>query len=453
MKTKLQFTLSKLGIAWMFALVTVNFNRVAIFDLAIPAVLVCTMIGLYPFFGPFQPMFRRLSDRRPILGYRISPYLVIGMVLGSLVFPALPSVAAEMARGSAAAMVLGFGLFFFFGLMIALMANTYLDLIAVCTREDERGGVFAAAWTGQTAILVVWAMVFRAIMPAYSPERMQLLYSVTPLVVAVLAIASVWKLEPRLSAGEIAAIRRAPPPADQTMNSIRSSLLLLRNNASARMFFVFITFTFLGIFTQDLVQEVFAGDVFGLNAGDSAVFQQVFNGMVTVGMGMTAALGPRVLGFGTFVKADALPMRQKKRVAYAGAALATASFLLVGVASLTAQPALANIAFFPLGFGVGVFTFAAVTMMSDMTVAGQTQSYLGLWSIAQAIGLGSCFILSGVLHSALIGSGALPTTVGYAAIFGAEALFMLSCALMLRGASVEELRKNAQPARGDMAIA
>lgn len=444
MKTKLQFTLSKLGIAWMFALVTINFNRVTIYELGISALLIGVMIGLYPFFGPFQPMFRRVTDRYPILGYRRSPYLVIGMVAGSLVFPFLPAAAQAMASGATLAFVVGFVLFFIFGAMIALMANTYLDLIAECTREDERGSVFAAAWTGQTAIIVVWALAFRLLMPEYSPAQMQALYTLTPFIVTVLAIASVWKLERRLSPQEIAQLRVAPTdPIANTMNSIRSSLLLTRTNLTARTFFIFIVFTFLGIFTQDLVQEVWAGDVFRLNVGESTVFQQIFNGMVTVGMGMTAALGARAMGLKA--RTDALPMDAKKRIATFGGAAAAIGFVLLAVSSLTAQLALANLAFVVVGFTVGVFTFAAVTMMSDMTVEGQTASYLGLWSIAQALGLGTSFIAGGVLRAALVETGLLSAPAGYAAIFLVEALFMAGCVLMLRGVGVEGLRRNAHP--------
>lgn len=442
MKTKLQFTLSKLGIAWMFALVTINFNRVTIYELGISALLIGVMIGLYPFFGPFQPMFRRITDRYPILGYRRSPYLVIGMVAGSLVFPFLPAVAEAMAAGSLPAFVAGFVLFFIFGAMIALMANTYLDLIAECTREDERGSVFAAAWTGQTAIIVVWALVFRLFMPEYTPAQMQTLYALTPFIVTALAIASVWKLERRLSPEEVARLRVAPAdPIANTMNSIRSSLLLTRTNPTARMFFTFIVFTFLGIFTQDLVQEVWAGDVFRLNVGESTVFQQIFNGMVTVGMGMTAALGARALGMKA--RTDALPMDAKKRIATFGGVAAMIGFVLLAIASLTAQLALANLGFVVVGFTVGVFTFAAVTMMSDMTVEGQTASYLGLWSIAQALGLGASFIVGGALRAALVETGLFAAPAGYAAIFLIEAVFMAGCVLMLRGVGVEGLRRDA----------
>jgi len=443
MKTKLQFTLSKLGIAWMFALVTINFNRVTIYELGISALLIGVMIGLYPFFGPFQPLFRRITDRYPILGYRRSPYLVIGMVAGSLVFPLLPPVAEAMVAGSAWATVAGFVLFFIFGAMIALMANTYLDLIAECTREEERGSVFAAAWTGQTAIIVVWALAFRLLMPTYSQSQMQTLYALTPFVVTILAIASVWKLERKLAAEEIARLRAMPPdPLSNTMNSLRSSLLLTRTNPTARAFFVFITFTFLGIFTQDLLQEVWAGDVFGRTVGESTTFQQIFNGMVTVGMGLTAAFGARVLGAKT--RTDALPMEGKKRIATVGGAAAAMGFLFLAAASLSAQLALANLGFVLIGLTVGVFTFAAVTMMSDMTVEGQTASYLGLWSIAQAIGLGSSFIVGGALRAVLIETGWMPAPAGYALIFTIEAAFMIGCVLLLRGVGVEGLRRDAR---------
>jgi BCD family chlorophyll transporter-like MFS transporter len=443
MKTKLQFTLSKLGIAWMFALVTVNFNRVTIYELGISAVLIATMIGLYPFFGPFQPMFRRITDRYPIFGYRRSPYLVLGMVAGSLVFPFLPSVAVEMSRGSLIALGVGFALFFFFGLMIALMANTYLDLIAECTSETERGGVFAAAWTGQTAIIVVWALVFRWVMPVYSFERMQWLYTLTPFVVTVLAIASVWKLERRsIFSPQRGEVGRG---GDTTLNSLRSSLDLTRANPTARMFFAFIVLTFLGLFTQDLLQEVWAGDVFGLDAGQSVVFQQIFNGMVTVGMALTGVFGPRLLGApkGVRMKADTLAMDKKKRIAVVGGSLAVLSFILLAVSSLAQSLVLGQFVFVLLGAGVGIFTFAAVTMMSDMTVEGRTQSYLGLWSIAQAIGLGSSFILSGLLRTALIETGLFAAPSGYALIFLIEGAFMLSCVLMLRGVSREALQARA----------
>jgi BCD family chlorophyll transporter-like MFS transporter len=448
MRTTLQFMLSKFAIAWMFALITINFNRVTIFDLGISAVLVTTMIGLYPFFGPLQPLFGRFTSRYPVLGYRRSPYLLLGLLVGSLVFPPLPSVITAIAAGSTPAIVAGFVLFFVFGAMIALMANTFLDLVAECTTEESRGKVLAGTWTGQTASILLWAVVFRLLMPEFTPEAMQRLYTITPLVVMALGLLSVWGLERRLTPAEVLAAR-ANPHITADAAPIRESLALLAN-PSARIFFLFILLSFPAIFLQDALQEVFGGEVLGMSVGETTVFQQIFNGAVTVGMGVTGALGARALGRAG--STAALAMSDKQRLATIGGVGAALCLGLQAAAAALSAGWLFNLALGLLGLAVGVFTFAAVTMMSDMTVEGLTARYLGLWSLAQAVGLGSSFLLGGALHSLLIGSGFLGPQVGYAAIFGLEAIFMLGCVLAVRGASVEALRGRPAPARPAPAV-
>jgi BCD family chlorophyll transporter-like MFS transporter len=446
MRTTVQFMLSKFAIAWMFALITINFNRVAIYDLGIAAVLVTTMIGLYPFFGPLQPVFGRITSRYPIFGYRRSPYLLIGMVVGSLVFPPLPSIAVAMAAGSLPAIIAGFALFFLFGAMIALMANTFLDLVAECTTEETRGKVLAGAWTGQTFSIVLWALAFRFLMPEFSIASMQLLYNITPVVVLLIGILSIIGLERRLTPDEVREARSNPHITADTA-PIRESLALLGNPA-ARSFFLFVLLSFPAIFLQDALQEVFGGEVLNMTVGETTVFQQIFNGTVTVGMALTGALGARMLGISG--GAAALPMAAKKKISTIGGLVASLCLVLQAVAAAAGSLLLFNLALALFGLGVGVFTFAAVTMMSDMTVTGQTARYLGLWSLAQAVGLGTSFILAGVLHSLLIGSGLLAAPVAYALIFVLEGGCMVFCVLAVRGASPEALQT---PVRGTAAIA
>jgi len=447
MKTKLQFALSKFAIAWMFALVTINFNRVGVVEFGIPAVLIATMIGLYPFFGPFQPVFGRLTEQFPLFGYRRSPYLLIGMLVGSLCFPPLPSVLVGIQNGSWLALIVGFLLFFIFGTMIALMANTYLDLISECTKEEERSGVFAVAWTGQTLIIVVWASIFRWLMPTYSFESMQLLYTLTPVVVMTLAVLSVLNLEKPLNADEIKHLRARAMTLPK--NPVQESLRLLTRNRTAQGFFLFVALCFLGIFTQDILQEIMGAEVFKMSVGETTIFQQIFNGTVAIGMALTAALGGKCFG-----KANtaSLPLTQKKQLATIGGLLATVSFLGIALAIYIESLLWLYVAMVFNGLTVGVFTFAAVTMMSDMTVEGETGKYLGIWSLAQAIGLGASFIVSGVLHGIFIQSSVLTYSSGYAVIFSIEAAFMLWCVWSLRPASVEDLRRYAiRPLSGNSA--
>lgn len=443
MRVKIQMTLPKLGIAWMFALVTINFNRVAIYDLKISALLITTMIGLYPFFGPLQPMFGKITDRFPIMGYRRSPYLLIGMFLGSIIFLPMPAVVEGISKGSLPALAAGFVLYFIFGISIALMANTYLDLVADVTTDETRSGVFAAAWTGQTGIIVVWAFVFSLVMPDFSLEAMQRLYNLTPIVVMIMAVLSVIGLERRLTPAEVEQVRKAPPRTI-TNNPITAAMALLSRNPAAQNFFFYILLVFPAIFLQDALQEVFGGEVLHLTVGQTTVFQQIFNGAVMIGMGMTAALGGRALG--SNLTTPDLPLEQKKRIAAFGGFCVVICLALQALSAWIASQLLFNIALGVLGLSVGIFTMASITMMSDMTVEGQTGIYLGLWSLAQAVGLGLSFIIGGALHSLLIGSGLMSSVAGYTTIFGLEALFMLWCVLMVRGISLEALRRYAATA-------
>ncbi|MBU6334385.1 MAG: PucC family protein, partial [Chloroflexi bacterium] len=94
-----RLALPKIGVGWMFALLTSNFNRVTIYELGVAAVLVTTLIGMHNFLSPFQMIFGRFADRHPVLGLRRTPYLILAAVVTSLVFVLLPGVAQQMSAG------------------------------------------------------------------------------------------------------------------------------------------------------------------------------------------------------------------------------------------------------------------------------------------------------------------------------------------------------------------
>lgn len=160
-------------------------------------------------------------------------------------------------------------------------------------------------------------------------------------------------------------------------------------------------------------------------------------------MGLTAAFGAKLMGEPR-LKTPALPLEKRKTLAAYSGFGATLSFLFISLAIVKETLPLLYAAMALNGLCVGVFTFCAVTMMSDMTVEGETGKYLGLWSIAQALGLGLSFLVSGILHHVLVRSAVFSSTaIGYAMIFLIEAGFMLWCVLALRPTSVEKLRLQA----------
>jgi BCD family chlorophyll transporter-like MFS transporter len=282
-------------------------------------------------------------------------------------------------------------------------------------------------------------------MPEFSQDAMQQLYTLTPFVVMVLGVLSVLGLEKRRSKEELAALQEQDAEKMMNKNPVGDSLRLLTKNPTAQKFFLFIALCFMGIFSQDLLQEILAGEVFQMSVGESTVFQQIFNSTVTIGMAMTAAFGARIVGMPQ-LKTPVLPLEKRKTLAAYSGLGATLSFLLISLAIAQAHLAGLYAAMAFNGLCVGVFAFCAVTMMSDMTVENETGRYLGLWSIAQAIGLGASFLVSGVLHHWLVRSGIFSSAaIGYAVIFLIEAGFMLWCVLALRPTSIENLRLQAVP--------
>jgi BCD family chlorophyll transporter-like MFS transporter len=58
----LKIALPKVAVGWMFALLTIDFNRVAIVELGVAAVVVTTLLSIHYFLAPFQVVAGRLAD-------------------------------------------------------------------------------------------------------------------------------------------------------------------------------------------------------------------------------------------------------------------------------------------------------------------------------------------------------------------------------------------------------
>ena len=445
-QAKLQFALQKIAIAWGFCLVVTSFNRVAIVDLGIPAMLIAFVIGAYTLFGPLQPVIGRITERYPICGYRRTPYMLLGTLLGSSVFPFFPNALAAMQAGSLAAIFACLFLFCCFGLAIAMQANTFLDLVKDTTREEARSRITTMTWTVQALAMAFWAWVFSLFMREYSLQQMQFLYCMSPLAMLGLTLLGVLKLETRLTKEQLAALKRNPPPPVAFIEPMRESMAVLGHSRQARLFFAFIVFSLLSVFLQDLLQEIWAGDLFAMSAGESTVFQRIYNGLQTVGM---AAMGifvsirakrRRVALAPGEETGPTLPMAQGKPLLLFGALLSAAAFLLLAYAAYFQNLGLFHLFYACSAFSLGLFVFPAISFMADMTVPGQESRYLGLWSLAQVAGLFLSFTLSGTLYTALVESGLLAKNSGFALLFALQALMVMACWLLVRPISVQALR-------------
>lgn len=420
----LQLSLPKIGVGWMFALLTINFNRITITELGIVAAVVTAMLSLHYFLSPFQVISGRIADRYPVFGYRRTPYLLVGAVVASLLFVTLPSLANGMATGAPLAFVAGFGVFLLYGVAIAVIGDSHHALIAEVTEPRSRGGVISVVWIVTIISTIVAAGVMRAIMPEFTPEAMQRLYNLTPMIVIGSTLLGVVFVEKRLTGAALTQSITRAQSAAPAGNPLRAASKILRENKQARGFFAFLFVGILAIFLQDNILEPFGGEVFGMPQDETTMFQQYWGGGVLIGM----------LLIGIISTVFAISKRTIALIGCIGTALGMG---LLAFAALSYQQALLMPSLLFMGFFTGFFNVGALSMMMDMTVAGATGLYMGLWGVAQAFGNGLASFGGGVLHTGLIETGLMSANAAYFTIFSLEAIGMIAAAAILWTLSVE----------------
>jgi len=333
-------------------------------------------------------------------------------------------------------------LFCMFGLCIAMQANTFLDLLKDVTTEEARSRVTTMTWTVQALAMAFWAWVFALIMPVFSFERMQLLYCLSPVIMVGLTFLGAVKLETPLTKKQVANLKVNPPAQVSLTEPIRQSWSILGASPQARLFFIFIIFSLLSVFLQDILQEIWAKDLFDMEAGPSTIFQRLYNGLQTVGMA--------IMGIYVGLKAKArrkedpdaptLPTDMGKRLLWITGALAAFAFVLLAYAAQAQDLRLFYIFYILSAISLGLFVFPGISFMVDMTATGKESQYLGLWSLAQVIGLFLSFTISGALYSALAESGLMQANSAFAVIFISQALMVIACLLAIRPVTVDKLK-------------
>jgi MFS transporter, BCD family, chlorophyll transporter len=411
----LRLSLPKLGVAYMAVLLTANFNRVAINELGIAAILITTLAGLHYFLSPFQVVFGWLSDRAPLLGWRRTPYLILGALLASSIFPFLPSLLVAIGTGSGLAVALAFALLLLYGIGLAAYGDCHHALMADIVPERQRGPTVMLVWLFLIVGFIASSILQQVLMPVYDPQAMQTLYNLAPLVVMGSVLLGVAGLEPR-----------QPPAARQQLgNPLAPAAAILRESPQARAFLAFIFLAMLGIFLQDGLLEVYGAEVFGLAVGATTAFTQSWNIGALVGMllmGLLAGL-----------------LQISRRLTTGLGALLTA-LGLIGLATSAYFESLALLqpAIGLMGLGAGVFNIGALTLMMEMTTDADRGTYMGLWGMAQAFGMGLAALLGGGAHTALIERLGLAPTLVYTGFFLAEAALMLLALVALRAVRGEQ---------------
>ncbi|MCC5860691.1 MAG: BCD family MFS transporter [Gammaproteobacteria bacterium] len=426
----LRIALPKVATGWMFALLTIDFNRVAIFELGIAAIIVTALLSIHYFMAPFQVVIGRIADTMPLFGYRRTPYLLLGSITASLLFLALPTVTMGMGTGSATAMLSAIVLFTLFGLSMAVIADTYHSLLAEVTTPETRGLVISVVWLVMIMSTILATVVMNIVRPEFTPEAMQNLYNLTPLIVVGSTLIGVIGMERRMNAAQLEEARLKARSLAPPGNPLMSAIKLLQQNPQTRAFFAFISLAMFSIFLQENIIEVFGAEVFAMSITETSTFQRFWGGGIMLGMLLTGI-------FSYILKVS------RKKLVITGLAGTAAGFVLLGAVSLLEISTAVKPSLFAMGLFIGMFNVGALALMMEMTVAGATGLYMGLWGTAQALGMGMSSVGSGALHTSLIGTGLLAPKYAYFGIFMIEAAGLLIAGYILYRVNVRKFAASA----------
>lgn len=414
----LQLTLPRAAAGWLFALLTSNFNRIAIYELGITAAVVTTLLGLYHFLSPFEVIYGRLADRVPLFRRHRTPYIVIGMMLSACAVAILPAIVVPMSNDPHTFLSLsfpyvsycaGFVVLILFGLGFAMAGSNHLALVAEVIPERSRGIVTALIWTAMIVGMIVSLAFIRSYMPDYDHERMQSLYLLSIPVVGTLMFLGLVGVEPR-SDRRLDAQHNSPR---ESHTSLRAFARDVARDSAVRNFFLYIFLFMFGYSLQNNIIEVFGAQVLGMSVGETGRFQQIWGTGAIVGM---FAMGAMVFRGG---------MNKRTAITIGISGIGGALFMLA-YGSLQASSSMVNVSLVLMGFSNGLALVGTLTSMMEFSTDAERGAYIGIWGMAIAIASGVASIASGQLVTALIESGLQPPDEGFATIFVLEGAITLS---------------------------
>ena len=435
--------LPKIGVGYLFAMLTSVYDRVMINELGLAATLVGFLLLVHNLMSILQVMNGRLSDRRSLFGLRRTPFMILGLLIAAVSLVALPHVVTMYANGNTSALLLMIAVMIVFGFGFAMCGDAHNTLIAEMTEgKKNRSSVVSMVWVFTILSSIICAIVISIVLQsmdtaAGAPKAclteacnairkdvaiawMPFFFAIGP-IVAFVGLLPLLGLEKRLTKDELAHAALRPEI------NIKQAYTRIFSNAQARVFFFFVFISIFALFLQDDILESFGADVFKMSAAQTTQLQPVMGGATLLAMLVMGMVASKV-------------QIQKRTIANWGALISAAGFVLLAVCAMLQLRALLTPALIVLGAGMGAFNIGALSMMMDMTVPGEAGSLMGAWGMAQALANGLSQVAGGFMRDAgLMLTGSMTAT--YAAIFSASMVLCVVAVNLMAHVDVQKFRR------------
>jgi BCD family chlorophyll transporter-like MFS transporter len=413
-----RFQLGLIHVAVAMTLVPINstLNRVMIKELAISATLVAILASLPYLFSPIQVAIGSYSDRHPILGYRRTPYILVGLILCVLGVIVSPQVAFLIHDNFPLGLLAGLLAFGAWGMGYNLSAVSYLSLASELSGPNERGKTIATMWFMMIASIIVTAIGLSRMVDPYTPEALMRAFLVVAVFALLLGLLGLIKLEPRSN--------RLVSTAAEAY-TVKQMTAAITANPVARVFFIYLLLLLAAILGQDVLLEPFGAEAFGLTVTQTTRITSIWGTFVLLAIIVAGALEGRV---------------SKRLVAQLGNTGALLGFVVIVISGILLNQTVFYTGVTLLGIGTGLSTVANLSLMFDLTVPGMVGLYIGAWGFSNALSRLVGSVLGGVVRD-VVTQASGNALRGYLVVFSIEALMLMIATVMLYRINVNAFRK------------
>ncbi len=430
--------LFQMGLGMLSLLTLGVLNQVMISELKIAGTIAAATLAMYQFVAPARIWFGQMSDAKPIGGYHRTGYIWMGMALQiiclSLAVKVMWQLGASVAEGWTGSSYAWAGLlglmFALYGLCISASSTPFAALLVDVSDEDDRSKLVGIVWSMLMVGIVIGAVTGEKLLKGLTPETLQgaidRLCLVVPIAVFVLCLLATFGVEKKYSRF---ADRTQSVRDDQI--TLRSALQILTASRQTGLFFTFLLVMTISLFMQQPVLEPYGREVFGMTLGESTGLNKFWGYGTLIGLGFTGFM--------------LVPRLGKQRVAMLGCFISSGCFILIILSGFTKNQALLELSVLLYGFGSGVLTNGAVSLMLDLTAAETAGTFIGAWGLAQAIAQATATVTGGALLD--VGRRLFQAkTLQFGLVFACEAVGMIVAVWLLSRVDVQEFRQRAKGA-------
>lgn len=398
-------------------------NRVMIKELGFAATPIALLLALRYFLAPFGVWVGQRSDVAPWRGYHRLPYIWGGRLAMALSYVILGLATLHLA-GSYDASIPDFSLqrmnitvttnagslLGWLGVVVALVmfsvgstfsSTTFLALIYDRAPRSQRTRAVSVVWFFLILGFAVSGIIYSRLLPEYTRGGFLSLFLIAPLIMGGLWFFSLLGEEKPGTAKT-----GGDKPAEATARPFWRDLKAVWASQQTRLFFLYLMLSTLFFYTQDVILEPFAGQVFGMPVSTTSRFSAYWGSMTLIGIVVCLVLARR------FPKSV-----NNMSLSRWGVVTLLVTFALFFICAVFQVRPLVTIGLVVMGIGLGMWTVGSLGLMMDTTRAWGAGIYLALWTVASTLARGAGVVLGGVALDLALGLTGRQLTLSYGAVF------------------------------------